>query len=204
MALANYSDLQSSIAGWLNRTDLTSVIPDFVRVAEARIATSLRIRRQVANTTLTCTAGVQSVTLPTDFLEAENLTLSTTSPPAPLSVVTPEIMDRKYPAGYQTGQPVVYCYLGNTIQLGPTPDAAYVISLDYYQRLDLATSSTNWLMTNYPMVYLAASMVEACLYTRDDAGVQLWDARYTAEVKRMQDADDEALRSGSAMRVRAM
>ena len=30
MALANYTDLQSSIAAWAHRSDLTAIIPDFI------------------------------------------------------------------------------------------------------------------------------------------------------------------------------
>lgn len=205
MALANYTDLQASIAGWMNRSDLTSVIPDFVVLAESRISRDLRIRKQVANTTLTTVAGTQSVTLPADFLEIENLTVSSASPPGALSVVTPEIMDRKFPANYQTGQPQVYTIVGDKMLFGPTPDAAYTISLDYYQKLAaLSATPTNWLLTNHPMVYLAGSMCEACIYTKDVDGLALWDARYRAEVKQLQDVDDDALRTGSIMRVRTL
>ena len=35
MALANYSDLQASVASFLHRDDLTSEIPDFIKLAEA-------------------------------------------------------------------------------------------------------------------------------------------------------------------------
>lgn len=204
MALANYTDLQASVASWLNRTDLTAVIPDFITLAEERIARDLRARRQVINTSLMTVAGVQSVTVPIDFLEAENIGISSTTPQAALSVVTPEIMDRKYPAGYQTGQPVVYCYLGNTVQFGPTPDAAYAISLDYYQRLALASTTTNWLMTNHPSIYLNACLVEACQYLMDVDKGQIYDARYMKAVDDLQDADDASMRSGSAMRVRVL
>jgi len=44
MSLANYTDLLASVATWLNRTDLTSVIPDFVTLAEERIARDLAER----------------------------------------------------------------------------------------------------------------------------------------------------------------
>lgn len=204
MALANYTDLQASVAAWLSRTDLTAVIPDFITLAEERIARDLRARRQVISTSLVTVAGIQSVTVPTDFLEAENIGISSTTPQAALSVVTPEIMDRKYPAGYQTGQPVVYCYLGNTIQFGPTPDAAYTISLDYYQRLALALTTTNWLMTNHPSIYLNACLVEGCQYLMDVDKGQVYDTRYMKAVHDLQDADDVAMRSGSAMRVRVL
>jgi len=35
MAISNYSELQSSIADWLNRDDLDSVVPTFITLAEA-------------------------------------------------------------------------------------------------------------------------------------------------------------------------
>ncbi len=205
MALATYTDLQAAVAGWMNRTDLTAAIPDFVALAEARISRDLRIRKQVATTTLTCVAGTQYVTLPSDFLEIENITLTSTSPPASLSVVTPEILDRKYPAGYQTGQPQVYALLGDYINFGPTPDAAYTVALDYYARLAaLSVTPTNWLLTNHPMVYLAGALCEGWLYLQDTDKVALWDARYRREVDQLQDTDDASLRSGSEMRVRTL
>jgi hypothetical protein len=205
MAIATYSDLQTSVANWLKRSDLTSIIPDFITLAEARIARDLRLRRQVTNTALSTVAGTQTVTLPSDFLEMENITLTNTTPPAALSVVTPEIMDRKFPNGYVTGQPVVYTIVGDAIQLGPTPDAVYTVSLDYYQRFAaLSTTPTNWLLTNHPGVYLFGALAEGAPYLMEDERTPLWDTKYRAEVAALQQADDAALRSGSAMRVRTL
>ena len=47
MALANYADLTASVANWLNRTDLTAIIPDFVAMAESDISRDLRLRKQI-------------------------------------------------------------------------------------------------------------------------------------------------------------
>lgn len=205
MAIATYSDLQTSVAAWLNRTDLTSLIPDFITLGEARIARELRLRRQVVSTTLSTVAGTQGVSLPSDFLEAENLSLSGTTPPGALSVVTPEILDRKYPEAYVTGQPRVYTVLGNNILFGPTPDAVYIVSLDYYQRwAALSVTPTNWLLTNHPSVYLFAALAEGAGYLMDDARQALWLQRFGQEAAQLQQMDDQALRSGSAMRVRTL
>lgn len=205
MALATYTDLQASIAGWLNRSDLTSVIPDFVALAESRIARDLRIRKQVTTASLSTVANTQGVTLPTDFLELENISLSSTTPPAALSVVTPEQLDRKYPFNTAAGQPVVYALLGDSILFGPTPDAVYTVSIDYYARLTaLATTPTNWLLTNHPGIYLFASLSEAHLYMMDEQRAALFEQKYRTEVDRLQDTDDDSLRSGSAMRVRVL
>jgi hypothetical protein len=135
----------------------------------------------------------------------ENITLTNTTPPAALSVVTPEIMDRKFPKGYANGQPVVYTIVGDAIQLGPTPDAVYTVSLDYYQRFAaLSTTPTNWLLTNHPSVYLFAALAEASGYVFNDERIPTWEAKYQADVRSLQESDDTALRSGSAMRVRTL
>jgi hypothetical protein len=73
MALANYTDLLASVAGWLNREDLTARIPDFVSLAEADFNRQLRVAAMVGRTTTTIAAGVSRFSLPTDWLEAINI-----------------------------------------------------------------------------------------------------------------------------------
>lgn len=202
MALANYADLLASLAGWSNRTDIAPIFPDFVALAEARISRDLRTRRMVATTTVLTVANTQSVTMPADWLETENLSVLS-DPPSTLNVVTPEFMDQRYPAGYQTGKPAVYCLVGNNMQLGPTPDAVYSISIDYYAKIPaLSVTPTNWLMTGHPGIYLAGAMAELSLYLQDDQRITIWDQKYRSEVATLQDSDDQAIRSGSSMRVR--
>src|SRR5205085_11367804 len=40
-----YTGLQSSVANWLNRSDLTALIPDFITLAEERLNRALRVRQ---------------------------------------------------------------------------------------------------------------------------------------------------------------
>ena len=44
MALGTYSELKTSIANYLNRDDLTAVIPDFITLTENRLDRELRVR----------------------------------------------------------------------------------------------------------------------------------------------------------------
>lgn len=201
MALANYTDLIASLPNWTKRADLASLYPDFVTLAEARIGRDVRVQAQIVTATLTTTSGTRGVTLPTDFLEAQSVTVSSVSPIATLTAVVPEYLNRRYPDDYQAGQPVLYSISGTSLLLGPTPDAAYDIALTYYARFDgLEANSTNWLMTNHPGIYLSAVMAEASIYTMEDAG--MWNAKYQGEVSALHQSDDESKRSGSAMRVR--
>lgn len=206
MALTTFGGLKTAVAAWIKHSGLTSVMPELLALTEARIARDLRIRKQVTNAALSTVAGTQTVTLPGDFLEIENIGISSSSPPRQLHVVTPELMDERYPAAFFTGVPVVYALLGDVIQLGPTPDAVYTVSLDYYQRFTGLSddTDTNWLLTNYPGVYLFGMLTEAAVYTLDDERTKLFEARYQAEVQSLQTKDDESLRSGSAMRVRTL
>lgn len=203
MSLSNYSDLQSSVASWLHRSDLTSVIPDLVTLAEARIARDLRLSNQLATATLTCVSGTNTVAVPNGFLEFENLTLNT-DPTRALAFVSYEYLTTKYDEGY-VGIPVHYTIAGTSLVLGPTPDAAYTITASYYKRLDpLASVSTNWLLTNHPGVYLFGTLAEAAPFMQNDERTGLWESKYAQEVARLQDADQRAQYSGSALRVKAL
>ena len=42
MSITTYAELKTAIASWLNRDDLTSVIPDFIALTEAALNRDLR------------------------------------------------------------------------------------------------------------------------------------------------------------------
>jgi hypothetical protein len=73
MALTTFSQLKTSIANYLNRSDLTGVIPDFITLAESKLNRNLRLRKMQTTTTLTCVSGTATIDLPTDFLEVVQL-----------------------------------------------------------------------------------------------------------------------------------
>lgn len=204
MALdGTYTGLQASIADWLHRTDMTSVIPDLVILAEARIARDLRLRRQISTTTLSSVASTASVSLPTDYLEVENISCSSGGVERNMEFVTLERLNIKYPEGSGDGVPVVYTLEGDTVRLGPVPDAVYSLPLVYYARISpLATTATNWLLQYHPNVYLFGALAESADYTQSDQ-IAKWEGKYAAGIKSLQDSDDRSMYSGAALRVRA-
>lgn len=204
MSLANYTDLQASVAAWANRTDLAAVIPDFVTLTEARIGRDLRTRNQLIVGTLTTTANVRSVALPADWLEFENVSIAGT-PETPCQYVNVEHMDVKYPDQGASAKPYVYTIEGANILFGPLPDAVYTVNIMYYARYPaLATSGTNWLLTNHPGAYLYGCLREVALFLKDDGRVGHWDGLYQAAIKQVQDVDDRATHSGTVLRVKAI
>lgn len=204
MSLATYTDLQASVANWLNRTDLTSTIPDFITLAEARIARDLRLRSQVTSTTITTTANTQAASLPTGWLEFENVSVSS-SPDVQLNYVNIQHLDTKFPNNSYTGTPVVYSIEGQQILFGPVPDSAYTINVLYYKRLDpLSTTPTNWLLTNHPSIYLFATLAESAPFLKDDNRILIWEQKYKADVEKLQEIDTSGQFSGSVLKVRAI
>lgn len=205
MALANYTDLQASVASWLNRTDLSAIVPDFIALAEARISRDLRLRQQLTAGTLATVAGVQSVALPADFLEFENLSVLDGTVYRQITYVTSENLNTRYPSGDQSNTPRIFTIEGDSLLLGPTPDGIYTLAASHYAKFAaLSTTPTNWLLTNHPSIYLYASLAEGANFLKDDAGVVKWLGRYNADATALQEANDKATHSGSALRVRAI
>ena len=57
MAITTYDELKTSVADFLNRDDLTSVIPDFITMAEADLNRNVRHWRMEGAQTQTLTAS---------------------------------------------------------------------------------------------------------------------------------------------------
>ena len=74
MALANYTDLQASIADTLNRDDLTTKIPDFIAMAEGIMNRSVRHWRMEDRAT--ALLDTQYTALPLNFAEPIRMTIT--------------------------------------------------------------------------------------------------------------------------------
>ncbi len=73
MSVDNYGELKTAIANWAERDDLTSRIPEFIALAEDRIALDLRVRPMETSADITISA--QTAALPTGFLGVRRLVL---------------------------------------------------------------------------------------------------------------------------------
>ena len=201
MAISNYSELNTAVANWLDRDDLTDRIPEFIALAEARFNRLLRIRAMETKQTASTVASQRNLALPTNFIQMRNLQINT-SPITSLEYVTPEMYDRLY-GGSDTGTPKAYTILADEIQLGPIPASVQTIEMLFYKKFDALTSSaaTNWMITNAPDVYLYGCLLEAEPFIMNDPRVQLWATAFQQAIKDIQDQDNRDRHSGSALRV---
>lgn len=186
MALTTFTELKTAIKSALHRNDLDGVIPDFVALAEDRMNKRLRLRAMEDR--VQATVDSEYASLPDDFLAMRNFQLNT-SPRTRLEYATPEYLDAVYPDSSATGLPKFYTLVGGDIQLAPVPDGTYTAELDYFVKLDIATDSTNWVLTNAPRTYYYGSMAEAYRYIKDDKRAVEYDSLFEIALQDVERAD---------------
>lgn len=185
MALTSYSELKSSIADWLNRGDLTAVIPDFISLAEAQMERKLPTQKMVKRANATIDTPFSAI--PSDLLSVKSLVLTSTAPVQPLVFLTEDELDAKKYTYRSTGKPLYFALVGNQIEVLPAPDTGYTAEVTYVATLaKLSDSNTsNWVLARHPDVYLYGSLLQAAPYLRDDERVGLWSSQYQAAMEDM-------------------
>ena len=206
MAIGTYAELQTAVANWLDRDDLTDRIPEFIALAEAKMNRNLRISlMENVSTAIIMAGGTRDYSLPTGFTGMKEFHL-TTSPITPLSYITPEMMNRMW-AGSNAGRPQAFTLFSDAgtrkIKIGPSPDSAYTTSMLYLKKIDSLSVSnpTETMLTENPDVYLYGALLEAEPFLMNDARVQLWAGMLQQVAKDLQDRDIFDRHSGSALRV---
>lgn len=182
MALNSYSSLKSSIADWLNRDDLTSVIPDFISLAEAQLERRLPTQKTIKRANASIDTPFSA--LPSDFLSCKSLVLTSTAPTQQLIFLTEDELDAKKYVYRTSGTPKYFALVGNQIEVLPAPDTSYTAELTYSATLaKLSDSNTsNWLLERHPDVYLYGALLQAAPYLRDDDRIATWSALYETAV----------------------
>ena len=202
MAISPFAELKTATANWLDRSDLTDRIPEFIALAEARFNRILRIRdMETVSTAISTSAGTREYSLPTGFVQMKEFHL-TTDPLTPLAYITPEMMTRIW-AGSGRGKPEVFTIIADNVRLGPNPDAVYTTSMLYYKTFTALSDSatTNDMLTNNPDVYLYGTLLEAEPFIMNDQRVQLWGMAFEKAIGDIQFQDNKDRHSGSELRV---
>lgn len=201
MSLTNYSDLQTTIASYLARSDLTAMIPDFIRLAETRLRRELRIRQMLKVSTTSATAGDSTIELPSDFLQMRDLHLDT-NPVTSLEYLSPSALFRNSRTT-QSGLPHQYTVLAEEFQLSPVPDSNYTLSMLYYSAPPFLSNSntTNAFTTTCPDLLLYGALGEAEPYIMNDARLQTWATLYDRGVTALTVSDDQGEYAGSPISI---
>ncbi len=188
----SYTTLQSTIADYLARTDLTDQIPEFIRLAEDRLRRDLRIRQMLKVATAVATTGDSTVSLPSDFLAMKDLHIQG-NPVKTIEFLSTSNFFRNAGTSYK-GAPVYYTLLGSEFQFAPVPDSDYTLQMVYFYQPDYLsdTNPSNLWLAYTPDLLLYASLGEAEPYLMNDERLQTWAAMYDRGLKAVIKSDDDS------------
>ena len=184
-----------SIARWANSDaiDADTILTE----AQALIYRELRVRQMIATpATGTMSVGVETLTLPTDFLDPIwfGYTGATYADKIDLKTVDEVENDRAYAADdtLQTGKPTIYYVRDGYAQFSRQIDIAYPYRLVYYKRPAALGSlnTTNFLTETMPRLLRAACLAAASEFLKKADDKAWWTERMAEEIARENQAGD--------------
>jgi hypothetical protein len=202
MSFTSYADLQTAIAGYLARSDLTTQIPDFIRLAETRLRRDLRIRQMLKSVTTATVAADSTVELPSDFLEVRDFVV-VGNPVRPLNYFSPSAFNRNTRT-WESGKPLDYTVLANDFQLAPVPDAVYTVKLFYFAAPAFLSdaNTSNVFLANTPDALLYGALLEAEPYLMNDARINTWGTMFDRAISSIVRSDEQGQYSGVPLAIK--
>ena len=202
MALSTYSEIKSTIADYLNRADLTAVLPSFVTLAESKFNRELRTRDML--TRVQTTSDDEYVSLPTDFLQHYSLELDAASAQPPMDYIGPQEAKVLKAQNRTASTTYYYTVIDGAFEIIPAPGSDLDLRMVYYAKIPALSDSntTNWLLTKSPDLYLYSALLEAAPYLKDDDRVQLWAAARQQVMDAMNLESERAMRSSIQLTAR--
>lgn len=167
--ITNYSELQAAIVNWLNRDPGTDRVKEFIHLAEAGFRRVLKtLDNEVRSRATVPTGGF--VALPDDYNGIRDI-YTIGNPNRPLTIVSPSQLTDW---GNLTGDPYYATVVDGQFKFNPDI-AGEEVEVVYYRKLTPLsdTQTTNYLIDEYPDVYLAGALVQAKGYLKED-DVTLW------------------------------
>jgi hypothetical protein len=151
------------------------------------------------------TLDAQFVDLPSGWLETVKIVNATGEGPQELELIPLAEMDeRRFASNDTAGAPRFYAINGGKIELYPTPSEAFTASITYVQKpTALSTSNaSNWLLENFPDVYLYGSLAHSAPYLQEDSRLGVWAALYQQALSAINLESDRAKYSGTGLRMK--
>lgn len=168
MSITNYTELRTAISDFMARNDITGRAATCIQLAEARLRRELK--PVLVDAPLTGVPGSRSISVTSlSVNKPEELYLNTDGPERLL----PPLNDF---ARHDTpGVPSNWTFANATIILDRPCDTAHTFRFRFRQNYALSDSApTNWLLTNHPDVYLAASMLWGNVYVQNAPEAAGW------------------------------
>ena len=170
--------LKTAIQDYTDNSESTFVthLPDFIKAAEEKILKSVDLDYFRKNVTSALNSSDQYLSVPSDFLAAFSLQITTSGSESFLLQKDVNFLREYTPAASTTGLPKYYARFDTDhFLLAPTPNSAYTVELHYFYRPASLTagsdSGTTWLSTNAPFALLYGSIIEAYAFMKGEPDV---------------------------------
>ena len=204
-AISTYDLLQTEIASFLNRQDLESEIPTFVRLLEARVNRKTRSWQMVKRAYAVMQPNSEYLQLPGDYLELKRARVVgalTQLPQPPLEYASMAEIDRIQHEAVVPQMPHWYNIVGNAMRFAPLPDQAYTVEITYYAKLPALAENaqTNWLLADHPDIYLHGALVAASRFLKADPRVPMWKAALDEALGELDVSNEGGERGGQPLR----
>lgn len=202
MTITNYTNLKSAIADWLLRDDLTAVIPSFIALAETQMQREIRHHKMMQRAE--AEIDTRYFALPADWIETARFHVAGDLPTRLELTSMDDMLQLRELNANTSGRPTHYAHIGEQLEVFPTPNGTYDVELLYYQKIPALSdvNATNWLLTDYPDVYLYGSLMQAAPYLDNDQKMQVWAGLYGSAINSINAESKKARYSGAGMRIR--
>lgn len=205
MSMTTFSGLKAAIANWLHRSDLETLIPDFIALTEARLNNDIGdITLLLSEGQISTVAGQRKYTAPAGFIR---LNYAKRREPAstPMQIVSARSLADKYAFEQYNSIPSFIAFDGVNLVLHPTPNGAYTIDYTMHNTVTPLSDAapSNVVLARFPGLYLWGACHEAAIYIRDTALAAMAEQKYQDALKNARSVDylgDALLRSDAAMR----
>lgn len=170
MSISTFAELQTAVGSWLNRSDATALISDFILLTEERMNRALRVRQM--ETSLATTAITDNrIAVPANTVGVKTLWVDGHEDNPLLSRSYEFLLTQ----GTQ-GVPAGWAWQGDYLYFDGTGSVEGVL----YRNIPAlsASNTTNWLLTAHPSAYLFGALTEAFNWARNDKERDRWDGRF--------------------------
>lgn len=190
--------LEAAVAETLDRDDLVSTIPAWIRLAESTL--NRMLDDQEMHACVTADTDKLRTKLPDDWVQTDRIEVISVSPTVPLRYCEPHALAH-YRANAAAGTPEWYTYIGRFIEFDRTPDDILTVRIDYKRKLALGdeAGATNWLLDSHPDAYFYGTLVHSAPYLKNDQRIQVWSSAATAVVEQINARHERARVSGARL-----
>jgi len=197
-----FSTLKTAIADFLNRDDLTAIIPTWIELSEADY--NRRIRHYKMEKRATAEIDTQYSATPADWMETVRFQI-VDGATFPLELASNSaMMDMRRNVANATGRPSHYVFVDGQFEVFPTPSQAFTTELIYYSKLEAlsASNASNWLLASHPDLYLYGALTHSAPFLGEDARLQVWSALAERALNEITNEDKAAKYNGTGLRLR--